>query len=129
LRLSDGGALASRTVIIASGAAYRRLGIPALEDLQGRGVFYGAAVGEAPAMRGRDVFVTGGRNSAGQTALHLAKWALSIIRRTFPERLLASNDSRVGLGSGRVVGSQIYAHQLDHLFAFTSQLGNALIHD
>jgi thioredoxin reductase (NADPH) len=75
LRLSDGGVLASRTVIIATGATYRRLGIPRLENLQGRGVFYGAAVSEAPAMHGRNVFVTGGGNSAGQTALHLAKWA------------------------------------------------------
>jgi thioredoxin reductase (NADPH) len=75
LRLSDGGVVTSRTVIIATGAAYRRLGIPALEDLQGRGVFYGAAGSEVPAMRGRNVFVAGGGNSAGQTALHLAKWA------------------------------------------------------
>jgi thioredoxin reductase (NADPH) len=75
LRLSDGSVLTSRTVIIATGATYRRLGIPALEDLQGRGVFYGAATSEAPAMRGRNVFVAGGGNSAGQTALHLAKWA------------------------------------------------------
>ena len=75
LALSDGGVLTARTVIIATGAAYRRLGIPALEDLQGRGVFYGAATSEAPAMRGRAVFVAGGGNSAGQAALHLARWA------------------------------------------------------
>ena len=75
LRLSDSGVLTSRTVIIATGATYQRLGIPHLEDLQGRGVFYGAAVSEAPAMRGRTVFVAGAGNSAGQTALHLAKWA------------------------------------------------------
>ncbi len=75
LRLSDGGVLTARTVVIATGATYRRLGIPRLEDLQGRGVFYGAAASEAPAMRGRNVFVAGGGNSAGQTALHLAKWA------------------------------------------------------
>ena len=62
-------------MVIATGATYRRLGIPHLEDLQGRGVFYGAAASEAPAMRGRAVFVAGGGNSAGQTALHLAKWA------------------------------------------------------
>jgi len=78
LRLSDGGVLTSRTVVIATGAAYRRLGVPALEDLQGRGVFYGAAVSEAPAMRGRTVFVAGGGNSAGQAALHLAKWARQV---------------------------------------------------
>jgi thioredoxin reductase (NADPH) len=75
LRLSDGSELATRTVVISTGATYRRLGIPRLEDLQGRGVFYGAAASEAPAMRGRNVFVAGGGNSAGQTALHMAKWA------------------------------------------------------
>jgi thioredoxin reductase len=75
LRLSDGGVLTARAVIIATGATYQRLGIPHLENLQGRGVFYGPATSEAPAMRGRNVFVAGGGNSAGQTALHLAKWA------------------------------------------------------
>ena len=75
LRLSDGSVLTARTVIIATGATYQRLGIPHLQALQGRGVFYGAAASEAPAMRGRNVFVAGGGNSAGQAALHLAKWA------------------------------------------------------
>ena len=78
LRLSDGSVLTSRTVVIATGATYRQLGIPRLEDLQGRGVFYGAAASEAPAMRGRNVFVAGGGNSAGQTALHMAKWASQV---------------------------------------------------
>jgi thioredoxin reductase (NADPH) len=78
LQLSDGSVVTARTVIIATGVAYRRLGIPALEGLQGRGVFYGAAVSEAPAMRGRDVFVVGGGNSAGQATLYLAKWAKKV---------------------------------------------------
>jgi thioredoxin reductase len=75
VRLSDGNTLIARTVVIATGAAYRRLGLPSLEELQGRGVFYTAGVSEAPAMRGRKVFVIGGGNSAGQAAMHLAKWA------------------------------------------------------
>jgi thioredoxin reductase len=78
LRLSDGGSLAARSVVVATGVSYRRLGVPSLEDLQGRGVFYGAAVSEAPAMRGRNVFVVGGGNSAGQAAMHLAKWATRV---------------------------------------------------
>ena len=78
LALSDGSVLAARTVIITTGVAYRRLGIPALEDLQGRGVFYGTAASEAPAMRGRNVFIAGGGNSACQAALHLAKWARQV---------------------------------------------------
>ena len=75
LRLSDGATLTTRTVIITTGATYRRLGVPTLEALQGRGVFYTAGVSEAPTMRGRKVFVIGGGNSAGQAAMHLAKWA------------------------------------------------------
>jgi thioredoxin reductase len=75
LRLSDGGTLTARTVVIANGVTYRRLGVPALEDLAGRGVFYGAGVSEAAAMRGQKVCVVGGGNSAGQAALHLARWA------------------------------------------------------
>ncbi|HEY3437670.1 MAG TPA: NAD(P)/FAD-dependent oxidoreductase, partial [Actinotalea sp.] len=55
-----------------------RLGVPSLEALQGRGVFYGAAVTEAPAMRGRHVYVAGGANSAGQAAVHLARYAKAV---------------------------------------------------
>ncbi len=78
LSLSDGSTLAARTVIIATGATYRQIGVPSLEDLQGRGVFYGAGVSEAPTMRGRKVFVVGGGNSAGQAAMHMAKWASQV---------------------------------------------------
>src|SRR5215471_16582881 len=75
LRLSYGATLTARAVVITTGASYRRLDVPVLDNLQGRGVFYGAGVSEAPAMRGRNVFVVGGGNSAGQAAMHLAKWA------------------------------------------------------
>jgi thioredoxin reductase (NADPH) len=75
LGLSDGSTVTTRTVVVATGAAYRRLGVPALEDLVGRGVFYGAAVSEAKAMRGRHVFVVGGGNSAGQAAVFLSRGA------------------------------------------------------
>ena len=78
MALSDGSSLATRTLVVATGASYRRLGMPSLEDLQGKGVFYGAGVSEAPAMTGRSVFVIGGGNSAGQAAMHLAKWAAQV---------------------------------------------------
>ncbi|MGK5111141.1 MULTISPECIES: FAD-dependent oxidoreductase [unclassified Geodermatophilus] len=73
--LSDGTTVCGRTVILALGASWRRIGVPELEELVGRGVFYGAAVSEAPAMRGRHVFVVGGGNSAGQAAVHLSRYA------------------------------------------------------
>jgi thioredoxin reductase (NADPH) len=65
-------------VIIAVGVEYRRLGIPELDRLVGAGVFYGAAGVEAPAMVGESVCVIGGANSAGQAALHLAKFAAHV---------------------------------------------------
>jgi thioredoxin reductase (NADPH) len=78
IRLGDGSEVRARAVIIAAGVAYRRLGIPALERLVGLGVFYGAAGVEAPALAGEAVYVVGGANSAGQAALHLAKFAARV---------------------------------------------------
>ena len=61
--------------MIATGVSYRTLDIPSLEPLNGVGVYYGAAISEAPALVGQEVFVVGGGNSAGQAAVHLAKFA------------------------------------------------------
>jgi thioredoxin reductase (NADPH) len=73
--LADGHRIAARAVIVAPGIAWRRLGVPRLEALVGCGVFYGAAASETWAMEGRDVFVVGAGNSAGQAALYLARHA------------------------------------------------------
>jgi thioredoxin reductase len=90
LRLSDGQQVRSRTVVVATGAEWRRVGVKNLEALQGRGVFYGAAVTEARAMTGKDVFVLGGGNSAGQAAVHLARYARQVtilVRRPLAETM------------------------------------------
>lgn len=76
--ISDGSLVRCRTVVVATGVDYRRLGIPQLENLVGRGVFYGATVSEAPSMAGKHVCVVGGGNSAGQAVLHLAKFAKNV---------------------------------------------------
>ena len=77
ITLTDGSEVVARSVIIAAGAAYRRLGRYAALDRsdRGRGAMYGAAGVEAPAMTGEHVYVVGGANSAGQAALHLARFA------------------------------------------------------
>src|SRR5439155_5963492 len=75
---SDGRQVVSQAVILATGVTYRRVGIPSLDRLIGAGVFYGAAGVEAPAMVGEEVFVVGGANSAGQAALHLARFAAGV---------------------------------------------------
>ena len=76
--LSDGKRVGARAVLLATGASYRRIGIPALEALNGAGVFYGAPSSEALAVAGRDVYVVGGGNSAGQAALYLSRFARSV---------------------------------------------------
>jgi thioredoxin reductase (NADPH) len=73
--LSSGDRVRARAVLLATGVTYRRLGLPALEELNGAGVFYGGPTSEAPAMVGREVYVLGGANSAGQAALYLAGYA------------------------------------------------------
>ena len=76
--LSEGSEVIARAVIIAAGVAYRRIGVPSLERLVGAGVFYGAAGAEAAALAGEKVYVVGGANSAGQAALHLARFAARV---------------------------------------------------
>ena len=90
VRVADGREVAARTVVLASGVTWRRLGTPRLEALIGAGVFYGAAASEARAMRGRDVCVVGGANSAGQAAVFLAGYAASVT-------LLVRGDSLDGM--------------------------------
>jgi thioredoxin reductase (NADPH) len=76
--LSDDTSVRTATVLLAMGASYRRLGVPSLEALNGAGVFYGGSTSEAPAMAGGHAFIVGGANSAGQAALHLARYARQV---------------------------------------------------
>jgi len=75
VQLSDGTEVPGRSVVIATGVSYRTLDIPSLDQFNGVGVFYGSAIAEGPSLTGQPVFVIGGGNSAGQAALHLAKFA------------------------------------------------------
>ncbi|GAA1734705.1 FAD-dependent oxidoreductase [Aeromicrobium alkaliterrae] len=75
---TDTGEVRARTVLVSSGVAYRKLRVEPLEELVGSGVHYGAAMSAAREMEGRDVFVVGGGNSAGQAAVHLARFARSV---------------------------------------------------
>ncbi|WP_141015029.1 NAD(P)/FAD-dependent oxidoreductase [Nocardioides sambongensis] len=75
VELTDGTRLSARSVVVATGAQYRRLAVEAIEERVGQGVHYGAATSVAHETRGRPVYVVGGGNSAGQAALHLARYA------------------------------------------------------
>jgi thioredoxin reductase (NADPH) len=75
LKLTDGRALRSRTVVIASGAQYRRPAVPRLAEFEGRGIWYWASALEAKLCAGEEVALVGGGNSAGQAAVFLANHA------------------------------------------------------
>jgi len=99
--MADGQRIAARGIIIATGIAWRRLGVPSLEQFLGSGVFYGSASSEAQAMDGRDVYVIGAGNSAGQAALHLAQFARTVtllvrgedLQRSMSEYLIREIDA------------------------------------
>lgn len=73
--LADGSELSSYAVLLAPGMEVRRLDVPDLDRLVGAGVFYGAAMTEAAAVRGQDVMIVGGANSAGQGAMFFSRYA------------------------------------------------------
>jgi len=75
VRLSNGGVVRARAIIIATGLRYRRLALPNLAQFEGVGVYYSAAQLEGELCRGEDVIVVGGANSAGQAAIFLASRA------------------------------------------------------
>ncbi len=78
VRFGDGTSLAAHTVLLATGVSYRTLEGPGLAEFTGRGVYYGAALSEVSSCADQDVFVVGGANSAGQSAVNLARSAKSV---------------------------------------------------
>ena len=78
LRLDDGRRVKAQTVVLATGARYRRLNIPNLSDFEGRGVWYWASPIEARLCRDEEIVLVGGGNSAGQAAVFLRNFAKKI---------------------------------------------------
>ena len=90
VQLADGREVSSHVVLLAPGVQYRKLTIPGAESLSGCGIYYGAALAEAASCRNESVFVIGGANSAGQAALHFAKFADKVTMLVRGEGLTAS---------------------------------------
>ena len=90
LQLADGREVSSHCVLLAPGVQYRKLDIPGADRLTGRGIYYGAALVEALACKGEEVFMVGGANSAGQAALHFSKYATKVTMLVRGEGLSAT---------------------------------------
>src|SRR6202142_1482986 len=76
--LSDGTAVRSRAMLIASGVDWRRLEIPGIDELLGSGVYYGAGPSEAITCSGTRVAIVGGGNSAGQAVIRFSRYAAQV---------------------------------------------------
>jgi thioredoxin reductase (NADPH) len=78
VRLSDGEELSAHAVLLTTGAAYRRLAAAGVDELTGAGVYYGATATESQSVRGEDIYIVGGANSAGQAAVYFARTARTV---------------------------------------------------
>jgi thioredoxin reductase (NADPH) len=76
--LSDGAALPSRAMLVASGVDWRRLEVPGVDELLGSGVYYGAGPSEAVTCNGCQVVIVGGGNSAGQAVIRFSRYAARV---------------------------------------------------
>ena len=78
LTLGDGTEINTLSLVITTGVDYRRLETPGVEKFTGAGIYYGAAMTEAQACKGKQVYIVGGGNSAGQAAMYLAQFAAQV---------------------------------------------------
>ena len=78
LTLGDGREIVTRTLLAATGMAYREHPAPGMAEHAGAGVYYGSSSTEAPVLAGRRVVVVGGGNSAGQSAMYLSRYAQDV---------------------------------------------------
>jgi thioredoxin reductase (NADPH) len=90
VELSGDVSVRASTVLCATGVEWRRLHVPGVERLLHSGVYYGSAVSERPGLRGKDVYVVGGGNSAGQAVMSFASVARSVTLLVRGSHLAAS---------------------------------------
>ncbi|CAD6529480.1 FAD-dependent oxidoreductase [Paraburkholderia sabiae] len=133
VHLDEGDVIRARTIILATGVAWRRLAIDGFDRFIGKGIYYGASRSEANATHGLDVYLIGGGNSAGQAALYFANHARMVtlvlrgdsleksMSRYLIEQLHGKSNVAVQLRS-EVVG----AHGDTHLTAIDIRDGTSL---
>lgn len=78
VRLGDGSEISCHALLIATGVSYRQLDVPGIERLTGAGIYYGASTTEGISCSDEEVFIVGGANSAGQSAIYFAKYARKV---------------------------------------------------
>jgi thioredoxin reductase (NADPH) len=115
LVLSDGSEISCHALMIATGVSYKRIEVMGCDALTGMGIYYGAAMTEAPSMNGQDVFIVGAGNSAGQAAMYFSKYAKTIY-------MVIRGDS-LGKSMSQYLVNQIEATENIKVLTYTEVMG------
>jgi len=139
LEIDDGARVPARTVVIATGAQYRRLSLENGRQFEGAGIYYGATFVEAQLCAGEEVVVVGGGNSAGQAAVFLAETARHVSMLVRSSGLAESmsrylirrieQSSRITLRTNTEIIALEGTTSLDRIRCCDSQSGNVETHD
>ena len=139
LEIDDGARVPARTVVIATGAQYRRLSLENGRQFEGAGIYYGATFVEAQLCAGEEVVVVGGGNSAGQAAVFLAETARHVSMLVRSSGLAESmsrylirrieQSSRITLRTNTEIIALEGTTSLDRIRCRDSQSGNVETHD
>ncbi|NHF60270.1 FAD-dependent oxidoreductase [Flavobacteriaceae bacterium TP-CH-4] len=78
LTLDDGSTVQTKSIVVSTGVNYRKLPAEGVEDYTGAGIYYGSSMTEAQACKDRQVYIVGGGNSAGQSAVYLSNFAKDV---------------------------------------------------
>ncbi|MEO0526127.1 MAG: FAD-dependent oxidoreductase [Bacteroidota bacterium] len=76
--LDDGTEIRTKSIVVSTGVNYRKLPAEGVEDYTGAGIYYGSSMTEAQACRNKEVYIVGGGNSAGQSAVYLSNFAKNV---------------------------------------------------
>ncbi len=78
ITLDDGSIVQTKSIVVSTGVNYRKLPAEGIEDYTGAGIYYGSSMTEAQACKDREVYIVGGGNSAGQSAVYLSNFAKNV---------------------------------------------------
>ena len=111
VKLADGKELGCRALLIATGVSYRQIQAKGIEKLTGAGVYYGSAMSEGKSVKGHDVFIVGGANSAGQAAMYLSQFAKTVTILIRGESLSSSMSKYLIDQIGATVNIQVWTNK------------------
>jgi thioredoxin reductase (NADPH) len=128
ITLDNGMEIVSKAVLLATGAAFRRLEVPGIDEFTGAGVYYGAAYTEAAYYKDQPVVVVGGANSAGQGALFLSRFASKVtmlIRRSIQE----SSQYLIDAEAANPKIERLFNAEIVEIHGKPGQIHEVVIHD